>query len=141
LDARNRVRRENMLALSERNKHLPGLTITVEYPGATHIYYGYKVIYDSGVLGIPSHELVRLLRPEGVQIKVSDSKPLHQEPLFNEQYDRTVLGWPFTEEWYRRMVDCRKLRLSCYRSHLYKKGRIGLSRSTPSLLKRSGNGR
>lgn len=111
LDARNRVRRENMLALSERIKHLPGLTITVEYPGATHVYYGYKVIYDSGVLGVPSHELVRLLRAEGVQIKVSDSKPLHQEPLFNEQYDRTVLGWPFTEEWYRRMVDCRQLRL------------------------------
>jgi dTDP-4-amino-4,6-dideoxygalactose transaminase len=105
LKVRNEIRRENMQYLSQGLSDLPGIAVPIEQPGGTHIYYGYKLNYDADTWGITASEIVRILRTEGVAIKLPDTPPLHPMPLFNNRHNREKLGWPFTSREYRERLD------------------------------------
>lgn len=96
LDQYIATRNENLMYLSEGLRGIPGIQPPVVKPYVTrHAWFSYKPLYCAEQLGgLRIQTYVQALQAEGIPISRSQSRPLHQEPLFQVGDDLSgTYGW------------------------------------------------
>jgi dTDP-4-amino-4,6-dideoxygalactose transaminase len=82
--------------LTERLRHLPGLTPPVVRTGVRHGYYVYAIRYDARQTGIPRDRFIRALNAEGIPMTGGYVEPIYLQPLYQERTLYGTSGCPFS---------------------------------------------
>ena len=82
--------------LTERLRHVPGLTPPVVRPGVRHGYYVYAIRYDSRKLGVSRDRFVKALNAEGIPMAGGYVEPIYLQPLYQQRLLYGKGGCPFT---------------------------------------------
>ena len=86
LDARNRVRNDNCIYLSQRLDKMSGGAIqTFLAPaGVQRVYFEFLVRLDEAKIGVPVRDFAKALQAEGATVGAPRYPLLHQQPMFTE---------------------------------------------------------
>ena len=105
LDRLNQYRIDHAEYLNQKLRGIPGLTLPMTRPGATHVYYMHIMLYDETVTGISRSDLIGAIRAEGITIWGGYLKPLYLEPLYQNKIAIGDKGFPFVGPHYQGKVD------------------------------------
>jgi dTDP-4-amino-4,6-dideoxygalactose transaminase len=75
-------RQANAAELSQRLQGVPGITVPVASPGATHVFHLYTLRLDLSLLGCDRDTFVKLLNAEGIGTAIHYPRPLNKQPVF-----------------------------------------------------------
>lgn len=86
LEARNRMRNDNCVYLSQRLEQISGGAIQtfLAPPGVQRVYFEFLVRVESEKVGVPLRDLAKALQAEGAQVGAPRYPLLHQQPMFSE---------------------------------------------------------
>src|SRR5438105_7785704 len=82
--------------LTERLRHLPGLSPPVVRPGVRHGYYVYAIRYDARKVGLSRDRFVKALNAEGIPMAKGYVEPIYLQPLYQQRMLYGTGGCPFT---------------------------------------------
>lgn len=84
-------RRANARRLDAALQGIPGISPPAVPTGVEHAYHQYTIQIDPDVAGITRDELQAALKDQGIQSAVHYPRPLHQQPVFAEEYGQMSL--------------------------------------------------
>ncbi len=94
--------------LSQALRGLPGLKMPVVREGCTHVYYGYPLVADVGLLGVSREKIVSALRAEGVPDIGEGYVNVHRLPMYQKKIAYGTKGFPWTADFYKGHVSYEK---------------------------------
>lgn len=100
-------RQQLAAALTAGLKGLAGLKTPVVRPDRTHVYYGYPMQLDPGVLGVGRDRICDALVAEGVRVS-RKYQNIHLLPMYQKKIAFGSRGFPWSSDICRREVDYRK---------------------------------
>lgn len=102
------TRQKAAFRLTEGLQHLPGLRLPKTRDDSTHVYYVYKIILDTDLLGVSRDLIYQALVAEGVQAIGTSFANLHLLPMYQKMVAYGSKGFPWSSDICRRKVDYRK---------------------------------
>jgi perosamine synthetase len=87
--------------LSRRiEKEFDFLTAPVAPEHSKHVYYSYRMDYDSELAKMPLALFAEAVRAEGVPVRTNHPDVLYRQPIYQNRSARGTTGYPFGKRWY-----------------------------------------